>query len=418
MPTTHTIIDRLTNCLASNNTIKCLMVMFFICFSLNGFAVTSIHELKKQQQHEILFNIHAYYVEDLSLQSSFNDKHQFETLLNQLDPYSKYLDESELDALFNSTNGRYTGLGIEVQAKDDQIVIINALNNSPAHSAGIKQNDILLAINNQPVANKDISQVANMILKSESATVQLSIKRNNILQPLSFALTRREINIESVKSALYDYGVGYMAIKSFSNHTLHDVSRQLAQLENNYGKTLTGLVLDLRDNPGGTLQSAVAVADLFLQHGTIVTTKGRFYDANQHYKASAGDILNGSPIVVLINENSASAAEILAAALKDNQRATLVGNKSYGKGSVQSLIPLGNGNTALKLTTAKYFSPSGKSIDGIGVAPDVAINKSTLSQINKVAIIKTEQGNSNGAWFSDNPTDQQLLKAKQLLTMK
>ena len=418
MPTTQTTIDRLTNCLASNNAIKSLMVMFFICFSLNCFAVTSINELKQQQQHEILFNIHAYYVEDLSLQSSFSDKRQFEALLNQLDPYSKYLDENELDALFNSTNGRYTGLGIEVQAKDDQIVIINALNNSPAHSAGIKQNDVLLAINNQSVANKNISQVANMILKSESATVQLSIKRNNILQPLRFALTRREINIESVKSALYDFGVGYMAINSFSNHTLHDVSRQLAQLESNYGGALAGLVLDLRDNPGGTLQSAVAVADLFLQQGTIVTTKGRFYDANQHYKASAGDILNGSPIVVLINENSASAAEILAAALKDNQRATLVGNKSFGKGSVQSLIPLGNGNTALKLTTAKYFSPSGKSIDGIGVAPDVAINKSTLSQINKVAIIKTEQGNSNGSWFSENPTDQQLLKAKQLLTMK
>lgn len=418
MLTTHTTIERQAKNIASNNIIKYLLMLFFVCFSLNCFAVTSINELKQQQQHEILFNIHAYYVEDLSLQSSFSDKRQFEALLNQLDPYSKYLDENELDALFNSTNGRYTGLGIEVQAKDDQIVIINALNNSPAHSAGIQKNDILLAINNQPVANKDISQVANMILKSESATVQLSIKRNNILQPLRFALTRREINIESVKSALYDFGVGYMAINSFSNHTLHDVSRHLAQLKSNYGQALTGLVLDLRDNPGGTLQSAVAVADLFLQHGTIVTTKGRFHDANQHYKASAGDILNGSPIVVLINENSASAAEILAAALKDNQRATLVGNKSFGKGSVQSLIPLGNGNTALKLTTAKYFSPSGKSIDGIGVAPDVAINKSTLSQINKVAIIKTEQGNSNGAWFSDNPTDQQLLKAKQLLTMK
>lgn len=418
MPTTQPTIKRQATNLASNNITNSLLMLFFVCFSLNCFAVTSINELKQQQQHEILFNIHAYYVEDLSLQSSFSDKRQFEALLNQLDPYSKYLDENELDALFNSTNGRYTGLGIEVQAKDDQIVIINALNNSPAHSAGIKQNDVLLAINNQSVANKDISQVANMILKSGSATVQLSIKRNNIQQPLSFALTRKEINIESVKSALYDFGVGYMAINSFSNHTLHDVSRQLAELESNYGGALAGLVLDLRDNPGGTLQSAVAVADLFLQHGTIVTTKGRFYDANQHYKASAGDILNDAPIVVLINENSASAAEILAAALKDNQRATLVGNKSFGKGSVQSLIPLGNGNTALKLTTAKYFSPSGKSIDGIGVAPDVAINKSTLSQINKVAIIKNEQGNSNGSWFSDNPTDQQLLKAKQLLTMK
>lgn len=149
-----------------------------------------------------------------------------------------------------------------------------------------------------------------------------------------------------------------------------------------------------------------------------MTTKGRFYDANQHYRAKKGDILNGAPIVVLINENSASAAEILAAALRDNHRATLIGSQSFGKGSVQSLIPLGNGNTALKLTTAKYFTPSGQSIDGVGVTPDVAINQSTLSQIDKVVIIKNEQGNDDPLWPNSAATDPLLLKAQQLLTMK
>ncbi|OUS68290.1 peptidase S41 [Pseudoalteromonas sp. A601] len=419
MPTT-----KMTSFNLQHNVISCklitylLLVSILICLSFSSLAVTSISDLKSQQKHEILYNIHAYYVEDLPLQSSFDDQQQFETLLKNLDPYSKFLDESELNALFNSTNGRYTGLGIEVQELDEHIIIINALKNSPAYHAGIQKNDILLAINNRPVTNKKISQVANMIQQSESTTIHLSIQRDNSKAPLDFAVTRKEINLESVTSSLYDFGIGYMAIDSFTNHTLHDVSRQLAQLKSNNGGVLTGLVLDLRDNPGGTLQSAVAVSDLFLQSGTIVTTKGRFYDANQHFEASKGDILNGSPIVVLINENSASAAEILAAALKDNNRATLVGNKSFGKGSVQSLIPLGNGDTALKLTTAKYFSPSGKSIDGVGVAPDVAINQSALSQIDKVAIIKNEQGKGDQPWLGSSPTDQQLLKAKQLLSMK
>lgn len=419
MPTTKTTIYRTQFNLSNCRLITYLMLVSLLLFlSFSSFAVTSISDLKSQQKHEILYNIHAYYVEDLPLQSSFDNPQQFEALLEQLDPYSKFLDENELDALFSSTNGRYTGLGIEVQAQNEQIIIINALKNSPAHQAGIKKNDILLTINNHSVANKNISQVASMIKESESQTIHLSIKRSDFKTPLDFALTREEINLESVTSSLSDFGIGYMAINSFTNHTLHDVSRQLAKLKSNNGGSLNGLVLDLRDNPGGTLQSAVAVSDLFLQSGTIVTTKGRFFDANQHFKASKGDVLNGSPIVVLINENSASAAEILAAALKDNHRATLVGNKSFGKGSVQSLIPLGNGNTALKLTTAKYFSPSGKSIDGVGVAPDVAINQSTLSQIDKVAIINSKQVNNDEVWLGNNPADQQLLKAKQLLSMK
>ncbi|MCQ8879571.1 S41 family peptidase [Pseudoalteromonas shioyasakiensis] len=413
--TTLNLQYNVINCKAIN---YLLLVTLFLCLSFNSLAVTSISDLKSQQKHEILYNIHAYYVEDLPLQSSFEDQQQFEALFKKLDPYSKFLDENELDALFDSTNGRYTGLGIEVQEHGEHILIISALKNSPAYHAGILQNDVLLAINNQPVANKKISQVASMIQESESSTIHLTIKRENAKAPLDFAITRREINLESVTSSLDDFGIGYIAINSFTNYTVHDLSRQLAKLKANNGGALTGLVLDLRDNPGGTLQSAVAVSDLFLQSGTIVSTKGRFYDANQHFTANEGDVLNGSPIVVLINENSASAAEILAAALKDNDRATLVGSKSFGKGSVQSLIPLGNGDTALKLTTAKYFSPSGKSIDGVGVAPDVAINQSVLPQIDKVAIIKTEQGKSDQPWLGNNPTDQQLLKAKQLLSMK
>ena len=180
---------------------------------------------------------------------------------------------------------------------------------------------------------------------------------------------------------------------------------------------LSGLIIDLRDNPGGTLQGAIEVADLFLDNGTIVSTKGRFNEANQNYKAHKGDILSGAPIAVLINENSASAAEILAAALRDNQRAVLIGETSFGKGSVQSLIPLGNGNTALKLTTARYYTPAGQSIDGKGITPDVSINQTMLSEIDQGVIIKNIQ---ELALFSSllDRQDKKQLTAKQLVIMQ
>lgn len=396
------------------------MLFLFTLLLFSSFiaqSATSVKDLKSPQINEILFNIHAYYVEDLALQQSFEDIHQFEALLASLDPYSKYLDEQELEAIFNNTNGRYTGLGIEVKEQNNQVLIVDTINNSPAAKAGIEANDILIAINQQNISEHSIERVAKLIKESQNPTIVLTVQRDNE-HYLEFAVKRQEINIESVTSSLSDLGIGYIAIKNFNNHTLHDVARQVTILQSNNGEELNGLILDLRNNPGGTLQSAVAVSDLFLQSGTIVTTRGRFYDANQRYEAQHGDILGNTPIAVLINKDSASAAEILAAALRDNNRATLVGNQSFGKGSVQSLIPLGNGNTALKLTTAKYFTPLGKSIDGVGIIPDVTINQTTLPQTAKAVIIKSEQGMVSQQSQNSHLPDRQLLKATQLLTMK
>lgn len=394
-----------------------LLCLLLLTLSFLSNAATSVKDLKSPQINEILFNIHAYYVEDLALQQSFEDINQFEALLASLDPYSKYLDEQELEAIFNNTNGRYTGLGIEVKEQNSQVLIVDTIKNSPAAKAGIKANDVLIAVNQQNISDDSIEHVARLIRETQNPNIVLTVLRDNE-QHLDFSVTRQAINIESVTSSLSDFGIGYIAIKNFNNHTQHDVARQVAILQSNNGDEVNGLVIDLRDNPGGTLQSAVAVSDLFLQSGTIVTTRGRFYDANQRYEARQGDILGNAPIVVLINENSASAAEILAAALRDNNRATLVGSQSFGKGSVQSLIPLGNGNTALKLTTAKYFTPLGKSIDGVGITPDVAINQTTLPQTAKAAIIKSEQGMVSQLSLKENASDRQLLKATQLLTMK
>lgn len=415
---------------ASNTVIKkntgffislCLVILLtLLAFNTHVYA-SSVKELKSQQIDEILFNIHAYYVEDLALQNSdhinYNNK-QLERLYSKLDPYSKYLDEHELTSLFDNTNGRYTGIGIEVKNVDEKMTIIDVVNNSPAKIAGVLPGDKIISVNNNSANNRTIDEVATLIRESKFANIDLTVKRDNTKELITFHVARRQINLESATSELLDSGTGYLAINNFSNHTLHEVALQVAALQSHFGYPLKGLVIDLRDNPGGTLQSAVAVSDLFLQSGTIVTTKGRFYDANQAFYAKRGDILKGAPIVVLINENSASAAEILAAALKDNKRATIVGSQSFGKGSVQSLIPLGDGNTALKLTTAKYYTPLGQSIDGIGITPDVAINQTSLSQTNKAVIIKNEQTNSNAQLLTGNLADQQLVKAKQLLSMQ
>ncbi|WP_405602451.1 MULTISPECIES: S41 family peptidase [unclassified Pseudoalteromonas] len=397
------------------------LLLFSFIFSFSQALASSVKELKSQQIDEILFNIHTYYVDDLALQNSQHIEYstqQFERLYSKLDPYSKYLDEHELTALFNNTNGHYTGLGIEVKSIKDKITIVDVVSNSPAKKAGILASDIIISVNNEIVENLTLDEVATRIRNSNFSDINLTVQRQTSKAYISFNVARTLINLKSATSKVLDSGTGYLAIHTFSNNTLQEVALQITAMQNYYDDSLKGLVIDLRDNPGGTLQSAIAVSDMFLQSGTIVTTKGRFFDANKTFYAKRGDVLKGAPIVVLINENSASAAEILAAALKDNNRATVVGNQSFGKGSVQSLIPLGNGDTALKLTTAKYFTPSGKSIDGVGITPDVAINQTNLSQNNKAVIIKNEQTKSTQQLPVSNLADLQLVKAKQLLSMQ
>jgi len=399
-----------------------LLLVSLLCLILQSFqavAKPSLQSLQHQQLNEILFNIHTYYVDDLKLQNTFvtqPDNLQVEALFERLDPYSKYLDETELDAIFSSTNGRYTGLGIEVKVEDGRVYIVSTINNSPAALAGLQVNDEVIAINQQPILDKSIEEVAKLIRQSGQSAVDVAVKREKDTE-LNFSIKRQQINLQSVHGHLADTGVALISINSFNNHTLHDVARELAKMQVTNSFPLSGLIIDLRDNPGGTLQGAIEVADLFLDNGTIVSTKGRFNEANQNYKAHKGDILSGAPIAVLINENSASAAEILAAALRDNQRAVLIGETSFGKGSVQSLIPLGNGNTALKLTTARYYTPAGQSIDGKGITPDVSINQTMLSEIDQGVIIKNIQ---ELALFSSllDRQDKKQLTAKQLVIMQ
>ncbi|RRS07738.1 S41 family peptidase [Pseudoalteromonas sp. J010] len=358
-----------------------------LLLSFSALSQTPAKKFSAQEMDEILYHIHTYYVEDLPL-SRYNQSN-LSSLFDNLDPYSKYLDSEELEAIFSAANGRYTGLGIEVEEQGNYVTIVDTLPNSPAEIAGIERGDKLSLINNIDVTGKTIAEVSALLKAANKNQLQLVVLRGS--SAVNIALKRQEIVLESVASKLLKDGTGFLSVNSFNHHTYHDVARQINYLQLQYGDALKKLVIDLRDNPGGTLNSAVAISDLFLDSGTIVTTKGRFFDANQAYFARQGDILNGAPIVVLINNNSASAAEILAAALKDNKRALVVGLRSYGKGSVQSLIPIGNGTTALKLTTARYYTPTGTSIEGTGVEPDVYFTKQALSLLDKSAIITGEE---------------------------
>lgn len=364
---------------------SCVLASLFIIFSFfnSTLASTIDSKLSPQESNEILFNVHAYYVDDLPI--SELTKEGLDALFGQLDPYSKYLDESDLDAIFSAANGQYTGLGIEVEEHEHALVIINTISNSPASRGGLKKGDILVAVNGEDVTSKPLKEVSERLRAAKNSMINLTVQRAKM--KMVFALQRQEITLDTVESKLLERGIGYISISSFNNHTYHDVARHISALKSAYAHPLRGLILDLQDNPGGTLNSAVAISDLFLDSGTIVTTKGRYYDANQSFQAQHGDLLSGAPIAVLINNNSASAAEILAGALQDNRRAIVMGIQSFGKGSVQSLIPLGDGKTALKLTTAKYFTPSGRSIDGIGIKPDVEVNKEVLSQLSKAVIM-------------------------------
>ncbi|MCF2856830.1 S41 family peptidase [Pseudoalteromonas sp. SMS1] len=364
--------------------------IFLLLFTLFASPLQA-KQISHAHMEEVLYHIQTYYVEEVQLNHIKRDN--FNELFEQLDPYSKYLNEYELETLFSATNGRYTGLGIEVEEIENRIVIVDTLPGSPAEQAGIEGGDMLVAVNTHDVTNKTISEVSKLLREAKLSIIHITVERSEML--VTLALRRQEITLESVSSKLLNGHIGYLAISSFNNHSYHDVARHINMLFAHSGISLKGLVIDLRDNPGGTLNSAVAISDLFLQSGVIVTTKGRFFDANQKFYAVQGDILNGAPILVLINKQSASAAEILAGALQDNKRALILGQESFGKGSVQSLIPIGNGTSALKLTTARYYTPSGQSIEGTGIQPDIKYSNNALSVLNKAAIMSNDEVNKD-----------------------
>jgi carboxyl-terminal processing protease len=295
-------------------------------------------------------------------------------MVSSLDPYSAYLDGEEYDEVKISSSGQYSGVGIEVSMEDDEVVVVSPFEGSPAAAAGIRSGDVIATIDGVPVNTTTLADTIGRMRGKEGTSVKIGILREGSSEPLQFTLKRSRVELRSVKAELLEAGMGYVRISQFSETTGDDLEAALKDLRKRNGSALKGLVLDLRNNPGGVLEAAVSVSDTFLNSGVIVTAKGRTPESKFEMDATPGDALNGAPIVVLVNGGSASAAEIVAGALKDNHRAKLMGRTTFGKGSVQTVIPL-SGDRAIKLTTSLYYTPSGVSINHRGIAPDIELER-------------------------------------------
>src|SRR5471030_971056 len=295
-------------------------------------------------------------------------------MVASLDPYSAYLDGDEYDEVKISSSGQYSGVGIEVSMEDEEVVVVAPFEGSPAAMAGIRSGDIIATIDGIPVNTTTLTDTIGRMRGKEGTTIKIGILRAGNAEPLQFTLKRSRVELRSVKAELLEPGMGYVLISQFSETTGDDLEAALKDLRKRNGAPLKGLVLDLRNNPGGVLEAAVSVSDAFLDSGVIVTAKGRTPESKFEMDATPGDDLNGAPIVILVNGGSASAAEIVAGALKDNHRAKLMGRTTFGKGSVQTVIPLA-GDSAVKLTTSLYYTPSGVSINHRGIAPDIELER-------------------------------------------
>lgn len=328
-------------------------------------------------------------------------------LLAGLDPHSQYLEPSELQQWDQDTRGVYGGLGVEVIMADGYLRIIAPIDDTPASRAGIRAGDIILAIDGVPIESND-ARAVDRLRGAAGSSVKLALDRDGEQKPIEVNLIREVIKARSVKLRELQPGYASLRISQFQETTAHDVREHIRRIKS--AKTpLRGLILDLRNNPGGVLTAAVEVADAFLDKGIIVTTRGRMDEAKIDFSASAGDVLDGAPLIVLVDEGSASASEIVAGALKDHHRAVIMGQRTFGKGSVQNILPLESGG-AVKLTTARYFTPLGASIQAQGIEPDIEIADMQLAPIDRGAIlIATEAGLPGSLQSDDSDTEKTTL---------
>ncbi len=297
-------------------------------------------------------------------------------MLTGLDPHSSYMDAKSFRDMQVQTRGEFGGLGIEVTMEDGLIKVVSPIDDTPASKAGILANDIITNLDDEAVQGLTLNQAVEKMRGPVNTKIKLRIIRKGADKPLDITLTRDNIRVRSVRARVEDGDIGYIRITTFNEQTTEGLKREIANLTNQIGADkVKGFVLDLRNNPGGLLEEAVSVSDAFLERGEIVSTRGRNAEETQRRtaKGKSLDLIKGKPLIVLINGGSASASEIVAGALQDHKRATLLGTRSFGKGSVQTIIPLGSGNGALRLTTARYFTPSGKSIQAKGISPDIEV---------------------------------------------
>jgi carboxyl-terminal processing protease len=294
-------------------------------------------------------------------------------MLADLDPHSSYMDSKSFRDMQQQVRGEFGGLGIEVTMEDGLIKVVAPIDETPAAKAGIMANDIITHFDDEPVQGLTLNQAVEKMRGPVNTKIKLKVMRKGQDKPTEIAITRDIIRVRSVRPRLEGDDVGFIRVSQFNEQTTEGLKKAIADLSTQGGDKLKGFIIDLRNNPGGLLDQAISVSDAFLEKGEIVSTRGRNAEETQRFNARAGDLTKAKPVIVLINGGSASASEIVAGALQDHRRATVIGTRSFGKGSVQTIIPLGSGNGALRLTTARYFTPSGRSIQAKGISPDIEV---------------------------------------------
>ena len=295
-------------------------------------------------------------------------------MVSGLDPHSSYMDQNSFRDMQVQTRGEFGGLGIEVTMEDGLIKVVTPIDETPAAKAGIMANDIITQLDGEQVQGLTLNQAVEKMRGPVNTKIKLTIMRKGQDKPIEVSLTREVIRVRSVRSQVEGDDVGYIRMTQFNEQTTEGLKKAIADITAKVSKDkLKGYILDLRNNPGGLLDQAISVSSAFIQKGEIVSTRGRNAEETQRFSARGGDLTNGKPVIVLINGGSASASEIVAGALQDHKRVTVIGTRSFGKGSVQTIIPLGSGNGALRLTTARYFTPSGRSIQAKGIVPDIEV---------------------------------------------
>jgi len=377
---------------------------------------------------DIFERVRAHYVEkpDESklVESAING------MLNGLDPHSSYMDTKSFRDMQVQTRGEFGGLGIEVTMEDGFVKVVSPIEDTPAAKAGVRSGDIITHLDDEAVQGLTLNQAVEKMRGPENTKIRLKIMRKGNDAPIEIAIMRAKILVRSVRMKVEGDDVGYVRITQFSEQTTDGLKKAITDITNQIpGDKLRGYVIDLRNNPGGLLDQAISVSDAFLERGEIVSTRGRDPEETQRFNARPGDLTKGKPVIVLINGGSASASEIVAGALQDHRRATLVGTRSFGKGSVQTIIPLGSGNGALRLTTARYFTPSGRSIQAKGISPDIEVLqevpeevKARSTEIKGESSLRghlkaegDEQGGSQSFVPPDEKDDKALTMALELL---
>ena len=319
---------------------------------------------------EVLEKIRDEYVEEIDQAEAMDSA--INGLLQSLDPYSFYMNQKTFEESETETSGEFGGLGIEVTMEAGLVKVITPIDDTPASRAGVKAGDYITKINDEQVRGKTLMEAVNLMRGPIGTSIEITVRRKSLKKAKIFNITREIIEIKSVASKLIDNKVGYLRLKAFNQNSSDQLNKEISEIEKN--KKLVGYILDLRNNPGGLLTQAIEVSNFFLDDGEIVSTKGKKKRENRKFFAKKGDKIKGKPLIVLINRGSASASEIVAGALQDHKRAVLLGETTFGKGSVQTIIPLKNSG-ALRLTISKYYLPSGKSISEVGVLPDIKVEE-------------------------------------------